>query len=189
MRTLFHRLGYGCVVNTGQDAREAIAAAADQRHIRTTGGRAVDGRNARGVVTRKAQVAAQRVGIHFDLVAHAFQAFDGALERSLVAHRAGGRVHINVLGACAVVVAAAAIVVRVIMVIVAAVLAVGMVMATVVVMTMRVLVRVFVVNDRGGGCFFLAGLRQGLSCHCGGHAPYKSSVARRLSLLKHPSIP
>src|SRR3990167_7035756 len=49
----------------GQDAREAVATARDQRHIGTTGRRAGDGRQARGVVAGAARGAGGRGLVDF----------------------------------------------------------------------------------------------------------------------------
>ena len=58
LRAALHRLGQGLVPMPGR-MRVMPTAAADQRHVGTAGGRAVDGGQARGIVAGKARMAAR----------------------------------------------------------------------------------------------------------------------------------
>ena len=79
----------------GQQAAQAIAAAADQRHVGAAGGRAADGRQTRGVVAGKALPAEQRRRVHFDVVAERLQPSNTAAEGRAVAHGAGRRIDVD----------------------------------------------------------------------------------------------
>ena len=106
LHAIFNGARHGCVVDAGQDAREAVAAARDQRHVGAAGGRAVDGGQACGIVAGKAGVHSERIGVDLDLVPQGLQTLHAPAKGRLVTHRAGRRIDVDVLGA--VVVAAAA---------------------------------------------------------------------------------
>ncbi|MNZ55428.1 hypothetical protein D3C78_733550 [compost metagenome] len=95
-RAALHGLGHGRVIDLRQQPAQAVAAARDQRHIGAAGGRAVDGRQARGIVARKAHMGGQRVGVDFDFMAQGLEPRNAALERRLVAHGARRRVDVDV---------------------------------------------------------------------------------------------
>ncbi len=90
LRAVAYRARYGGAVDAGQDAGEAVAPARDQGHVGATGGRTVDGSQARGVVACKAGVLGQGVGVDFHLVPQGLQAFDTPAKGRLVTYGAGG---------------------------------------------------------------------------------------------------
>ena len=68
-RALLRGAGKGLIGQGGQQAREAVAAARDQRHVSAAGRRAGNGGQARGVVAREALMAGQGGFIHLHFMA------------------------------------------------------------------------------------------------------------------------
>ena len=93
---LLDRFGHLLVGDARQDAREAVAAARDQRHVGAAGRRAVNSGQARGVVAGKTHVNGERRLVDLDLMAQRREPLHTAPERRLVAHRAGGGKNVDV---------------------------------------------------------------------------------------------
>ena len=70
----------------GQDAREAIASARDERHIGPASCSAGDGCDAGRVVPCKTHVAGQCSFVHFDLMPLGFQALQATAKSGFVAY-------------------------------------------------------------------------------------------------------